>query len=125
MATEIIKTASLTRLAVAIGAPLNMTITFPVATDFTGFTALFTAKDATRATLFTLADGAEISVASEVWSLMIKPATTGIEATAFSLVQVGAKETFYSLDLFDAAGDLYTRFQGEILWIEPTGEINV
>ncbi len=124
MATEIVRSASLPRLGVAIGAPVEMTFTFPSGTVFTGYTALFTAKDALRNTLFTIADGAELSFASEVWSLIIKPATIGIEATAFSTLQIGSKETFYALDLFNAAGDLYARFQGEMLWIEQTGEID-
>ena len=126
MSTTVVNAASMPRVAYPKGGSFVTTITFPDGTDLSGKTVYFKIVQREGDNDFDKDSGyATIGISGTVVTVNVPASATSDDdgSTLLSAVQSG--QCKYRIDVLNADGSLYARFQGECIWIDEEGSFDV
>lgn len=105
------------------GGNLTATITFPVTVDLTGKTGFVKVRNRDGSSIFTNTAGS--SVLANVYSVNIAPTDVSTHDSLTTLEDLQVERSYYRMDILNGDGTLYHRFQGDIDWADPEGQVDV
>lgn len=105
------------------GDGFHLILQYPAATDHTGRTMEFVLRNKKTAKRFTYDGPATyIVVTDENIALSIPPAAVSAEDAGITLADVQGKTTEFKIDVLESDGTLYTRIQGDVVWVDELGD---